>query len=99
MEATHASALAKLDDSFFKVRLERCTPAEKRYMRALAELGAGPVRSGDIAERLGVKSTSVAPTRGNLIKKGMIYSPAHGDTAFTVPMFDEYMKRAMPEFS
>lgn len=92
------NALSTLDESFFKVRFERCTPSEKKYMRALAELGSGSFRSGDIAELLGVKTTSAAPTRGNLIKKGMIYSPAHGDTEFTVPMFDEYMKRAMPNY-
>jgi hypothetical protein len=91
----HNNAIAVLDQSFFKVRFDRCTPSEKKYMRALAELGAGAHRSGDIAGLLNVKSTSVAPTRSNLIKKGMIYSPSHGDTAFTVPLFDQYMKRAM----
>lgn len=96
--SAHNNALATLDDSFFKVRFERCTPSEKKYMRALAELGSGSFRSGDVADILGVKTTSIAPTRGNLIKKGMIYSPAHGDTEFTVPMFDEYMKRAMPNY-
>ena len=88
-------AIRTLDDSFFKVRFDRCTPSERRYMRALAELGEGAHRSGDIAEKLGVKTTSVGPTRGKLIRKGMIYSPSHGDTAFTVPLFDEYMVRAM----
>jgi hypothetical protein len=96
--SAHNNALAKLDSSFFKVRFERCTPSEKRYMRALAELGSGAFRSGDVADLLGLKTTSVAPTRGKLIKKGMIYAPAHGDTEFTVPMFDEYMKRAMPNY-
>jgi hypothetical protein len=91
-------AIARLDESFFRVRYERCTPGEKQYMRALAELGEGAHRSGDIAEMLRVKVTSVAPTRSQLIKKGMIYSPSHGDTAFTVPLFHEYMKRAMPKF-
>ncbi len=99
VEKAHKGALATLDESFFKVRFERCTPSEKKYMRALAELGSGPFRSGDIADLLGVKTTSVAPTRAKLLKKGMIYSPAHGDTEFTVPLFDEYMKRAMPDFS
>jgi hypothetical protein len=91
------SALAILDESFFKVRFDRCTPSEKKYMRALAELGSGSHRSGDIAEKLGTKSTSVAPTRSKLIQKGMIYSPQHGDTAFTVPLFDAYMRRAIPD--
>ena len=89
-------AIKELDQSFFKVRFDRCTPSEKKYMRALAEFGRGTHRSGDIAERLDVKVTSVAPTRSALIKKGMIYSPSHGDTAFTVPLFDQYMMRAMP---
>ncbi|MCY3878310.1 MAG: ATP-binding protein [Rhodobacteraceae bacterium] len=91
-------ALAELDASFFRVRFDRLTPAEKRYMRAMAELGPGPHRSGDIAAPLGRMVTSVAPTRNSLIGKGMIYSPAHGDTAFTVPLFDGFMKRIMPEW-
>ncbi len=90
-------AIESLDENFFKVRFDRCTPAEKRYMRALAHFGPGSHRSGDIAEMLGVKTTSVGPTRGKLIRKGMIYSPSHGDTAFTVPLFDKYMLRVMPE--
>jgi hypothetical protein len=65
-------------------------------MRALAELGPGAHRSGDIAQLLGVKTTSVGPTRGYLIRKGMIYAPAHAETEFTVPLFDEYMRRAVP---
>jgi GTPase SAR1 family protein len=89
-------AIAALDQSFFRVRFDRCTPSEKRYMRALADLGEGAKRSGDIADRLGVKVTSVGPTRSKLIAKGMIYSPQHGETAFTVPLFDEYMRRTMP---
>ncbi len=91
-----ALAVAELDQSFFKVRFDRCNPSEKKYMRALAEFGRGTHRSGDIADCLGVKVQSVAPTRGALIKKGMIYSPSHGETAFTVPLFDQYMRRAMP---
>jgi DNA-binding CsgD family transcriptional regulator len=93
--ATIAS-IARLDQSFFRVRLDRLTPREKDYLRALAELGADPQRSGDIAEKLGVEVNRVAPLRNGLIKKGMIYSPAHGDTAFTVPLFEAFMKRTMP---
>jgi hypothetical protein len=92
-------ALAELDAGFFRVRFDRLTPAEKRYLRAMAELGPGPHRSGDIAERLGKGVTSVAPVRSTLVAKGMIYSPAHGDTAFTVPLFDGFMKRIMPELT
>jgi len=90
------SALAALDASFFRVRFDRLTPAEKRYLRAMAELGPGPHRSGDIADRLNRKVTALGPTRNQLISKGMIWSPNHGDTAFTVPLFDDFMKRIMP---
>jgi hypothetical protein len=88
--------VAALDESFFRVRFDRLTPLEKRYLRAMAELGAGPHRSGDIAEMLGRKVTALGPTRNQLIAKGMIWSPSHGDTAFTVPLFDEFMRRIMP---
>jgi hypothetical protein len=83
----------QLDENFFLVRMDRLTPAEKRYLTAMAELGEGPHRSGDIAGRLGVKVESVAPRRSALIQKGMVFSPAHGDTAFTVPLFDEFLRR------
>ena len=90
------AAIAALDESFFRVRFDRLTPSEKRYLRAMAELGPGPHRSGDIADQLGRKVTSLGPTRNQLIAKGMIWSPSHGDTAFTVPLFDEFMRRIMP---
>ena len=91
-----ATAIAALDESFFRVRFDRLTPAEKKYLRAMAEIGPGPHRSGAIAERLERDVTSLAPTRSALIRKGMVWSPSHGDTAFTVPLFDEFMKRSMP---
>lgn len=91
------SAVARLDKNFFRVRFDRCTPSEKSFLRAMAELGAGPQRTGDIAGVLGLKVTSLGPVRAKLIKKGMIYSPAHGDMAFTVPLFDEFMRRAIPK--
>jgi len=96
VEAASTSAIAALDDSFFRVRFDRLTPAEKRYLRAMAELGPGPHRSGDIADELQRKVTSLGPTRSQLIDKGMVWSPSHGDTAFTVPLFDEFMSRIMP---
>ena len=96
VETATVGAIADLDATFFRVRLDRLAPAQKRYLRAMAKLGPGPHRSGEIAEALGKQVTSVAPTRAQLIEKGMIYSPAHGDTAFTVPLFDEYMRRTMP---
>jgi hypothetical protein len=92
------TALADLDTSFFRVRFDRLTRAEKNYVRAMAELGPGPYRSGDIAECLGKSSNAFGPTRDSLIKKGMIYSVAHGDNAFTVPLFDAFLKRTMPDW-
>lgn len=92
-------SIQNLDKDFFRVRFDRLTPSEKRYVRALAELGSKPQRSGDIAEKLGVAVNRVAPLRSQLIKKGMIYSPAHGDTAFTVPLFEEFLIRHIPKFS
>ncbi len=89
-------SIKRLDESFFRVRFDRLTPREKEYLRALAGLGSGDHRSGDISEKMGVKVQSIAPIRNSLIKKGMIFSPAHGDTEFTVPLFDEFMKRIMP---
>ncbi len=89
-------AIAALDKSFFRVRFDRLTPVEKKYLRAMSQLGPGPHRSGDIAVVLGRKVTSLGPTRSQLVAKGMIWSPSHGDTAFTVPLFDTFMRRIMP---
>ena len=88
----------RLDQNFFRVRFDRLTPREKDYLRAMAYLGSSPYRTGDIATALGEKITTLGPVRASLIKKGMIYSPAHGDMAFTVPLFDEFLVRAMPAF-
>lgn len=92
----HRQAVAALDESFFRVRFDRLTPMEKRYLRAMAELGPGPHRSGDIAVEMKRAVNSLGPIRAKLISKGMIWSQTHGDTAFTVPLFDEFMKRIMP---
>ena len=91
-------AMAALDASFFRVRFDRLTPREQEYLRAMAELGPGPHRSGKVAAKLGIAVTSAGPLRTGLIRKGMIWSPSYGDTAFTVPMFDQYMFRAMPDW-
>lgn len=96
METASRSAIAALDEGFFRVRFDRLTPSEKRYLRAMAELGPGPHRSGSIAEVLERGVTSLAPVRSQLIAKGMIWSPSHGDTTFTVPLFDGFMQRIMP---
>ena len=96
VQAASVEAVATLDESFFRLRFDRLTRAEKRYLRAMAELGPGPHRSGDIADALQRKLTSLGPTRAQLIDKGMVWSPNHGDTAFTVPLFDAFMQRTMP---
>jgi hypothetical protein len=96
VQSVARTAIAALDESFFRVRFDRLTPSEKRYLRAMAELGPGPHRSGAIAEVLERDVRSLGPTRGQLIAKGMIWSPSHGDTAFTVPLFDQFMRRIMP---
>lgn len=96
VEAATELVIAALDEGFFRVRFDRLTPSEKRYLRAMAVLGPGPHRSGAIADVLGRTVQSVAPTRFNLVRKGMVWSPSHGDTAFTVPLFDGFMHRVMP---
>ncbi|HEY0976045.1 MAG TPA: ATP-binding protein [Flavobacteriales bacterium] len=96
VERASLTAVAALDESFFRVRFDRLTPTEKRYLRGMAELGPGPHRSGDIADVLGQRVTALGPLRNQLISKGMIWSPNHGDTAFTVPLFDAFMHRIMP---
>ncbi|MDO9314621.1 MAG: ATP-binding protein [Burkholderiaceae bacterium] len=96
VDTASVTAIAALDESFFRVRFDRLTPKEKKYLRAMAELGEGPHRSGDIASCFNADVSSLAPTRSSLIAKGMVWSPNHGDTAFTVPMFDDFMKRTVP---
>ncbi len=98
-ERATANALERLDKGFFRVRLDRLTPREKDYVRAMAALGPGPHRSGEIAQKLSMDVTTAGPLRNGVIKKGMVYSPQHGDTAFTVPMFDEFMRRSMPDWA
>ena len=96
VERASATAVAALDESFFRVRFDRLTPAERRYLRAMAALGPGPHRSGDVARILERPVTSLGPTRSQLIAKGMVWSASHGDTDFTVPLFDQFMQRIMP---
>lgn len=96
-EATQ-TVIRRLDENFFRVRFDRLTPREKQFLRAMAHLGPGAQHTSDIADTLGVKITSLGPVRANLIKKGMIYSPSHGAMSFTVPLFDEFMRRTIPEF-
>ena len=86
-------ATKRLDDGFFKVRFDRLTPKEREYVIAMAKLGPGPYRSSDVAVALNETHQSLGPRRSQIIRKGMIYSPSHGDIAFTVPMFNEYLMR------
>ena len=85
-----------LDANFFRVRFDRLTPLQQKYLRAMAELGVGPHQTGDIAATLGVTTGAVATVRQQLINKGMVWSQRHGETALTVPLFSEFMKRQMP---
>jgi hypothetical protein len=96
VDLAHPTAIAALDDSFFRVRFDRLTPSEKRYLRAMADLGEGPYNSTTIAEHLGRKPSSFGPIRASLVAKGMIYTPGYGQSAFTVPLFDAFMRRIMP---
>ena len=93
VEARRPRVVRHPDEHFFLVRFDPLTPKEQDSLRAMAGLGPGPHRSSDIAAALGVKVESVAPRRASLIAKGTVYSPAHGDTAFTVPMFDAFLLR------
>jgi hypothetical protein len=99
VKAATATVIQRLDQNFFRVRFDRLTPSEKRFLRAMAGLGSGAHRSGEVADALGVSVKSLGPVRAKLLKKGMIYSPAHGDMAFTVPLFDQFMLRAMPRLN
>lgn len=98
VQAASAASIPRLDTNFFRARYQRLTPSETRVLRAMADLGPGPHRTGDIAERLGIMLSSMGPVRAKLIRKGMIYSPAHGELAFTVPLFNEFMIRQIPTF-
>jgi hypothetical protein len=95
---TTESVRDRLDQNFFRVRFDRLTPREKQYLRAMAQIGPGPYRTGDIAEMIKAKLSTLGPVRASLIKKGMIFSPAYGEMAFTVPLFNEFMRRVMPVF-
>lgn len=88
--------IQRLDKNFFRVRFDRLVPSEKNFLRAMAELGPGPYRTGDIVAILHSKNSLIAPVRAKLIKKGMLFSPCHGELAFTVPLFDKFMIRAIP---
>lgn len=93
VETASRAAIERLDQSFFRVRFDRLTPKEREYVFAMARLGDGPYRSADVAAELHEDLRTLGPRRASIIAKGMIYSPAHGDIAFTVPMFDDFLRR------
>lgn len=95
---TKANSMVKerLDQNFFRVRFDRLAPQEKSYLRAMATIGQGPYRSSDVAETFGKKLSRFGPIRASLLKKGMIYSPSYGEIDFTVPLFNQFILRAMP---
>jgi AAA ATPase domain len=90
--------IEQLDNNFFRVRFDRLTPGERVFLRTMADLGEGPYKAGDIADKCDVKVSALSSTRANLMKKGMIYSPSYGYIAFTVPLFDQFMRRIMPNY-
>lgn len=89
--------MEQLDNNFFRVRFDRLTQGERNFLRTMAELGEGPYKAGDIADQFHVKVSALSTTRAGLMKKGMIYSPSYGYIAFTVPLFDQFMRRIMPK--
>jgi hypothetical protein len=99
VERSSKAAIRRLDHNFFHSRYERLSDPQKTYLRAMAELGPGPHKSGDIAQLLRKRTSQLGPTRDGLIQNGMIYSPKYGYAAFTVPLFDEFMRRAVPQLS
>ncbi|MGI8841994.1 MAG: AAA family ATPase [Caulobacteraceae bacterium] len=96
VRAATPTAMAALDQNFFRVRFDRLTPSERIYLRAMAGLGDGPARSADVAASLDRTTNAAGPVRDSLIRKGMLYSPELGVLDFTVPLFGDFMRRAMP---
>ena len=99
VKAATPAAIAELDASFFRVRLDRLSPKERDYLSAIAKLGDSGARSADVAAAMGRSLASVAPLRDALVKKGMIYSPIYGSIDFTVPLFGDFLRRALPSRS
>jgi hypothetical protein len=91
-------AIEELDGGFFRVRTGRLTDQQRSYLRAMAEIGPGPMRSADVAGMLNRTTTALGPVRDQLLKKALCYSPRWGELDFTVPMFDAFMRRWIPVF-
>ena len=99
VKAATPAAMAALDQNFFRVRFDRLTPAERIYLRAMAEIGDGPARSADVAAALSKTTNAAGPVRDSLIRKGMLFSPGLGTLDFTVPLFGDFMRRAVPSMT
>lgn len=98
LEDAHAAfpvAKSELDSGFFAARFDRTTRAERDYLLAMASFGTGPYQSGDVARSMGRRTTQVGPVRDSLIKRGLCYSPSHNVIDFTVPMFDQFVRRRL----
>ncbi|WP_460159054.1 ATP-binding protein [Pseudomonas sp. S1_H07] len=93
VEHSYSETLASLDAGFFRVRIDRLTPSEVQFVKAMSTLGDGPYAIADVAKVMGRPQSSLGPTRANIISKGMIYSTDHGYLNFTVPLFAEFMRR------
>ena len=93
VENAEMRALDRLDAGFFNVRFDRLTKAEVEYVKAMAALGAGPYNVNDVARKLGKEPKQLGPRRASIIAKGMIYAPSYGDLDFTVPLFDDFLRR------
>lgn len=94
---SYQAFIDKLDESFFKARLDRATPTEKNFMCTMVFCGNLPCSIADVANHLNKKVESISPTRGQLINKGFIYDTSYGMIDFTVPQFDKYLKRVYPD--
>lgn len=90
------AAGASLDTSFFAARVARIPESEVTYVRALASLGSGPHRSGEVAAAAGSTTSSVAAYRDRLIGEGLVYAPKYGWVEFAIPHFDDFVRRNLP---
>lgn len=93
--AAEPAAHSELDGSFFRTRFDRISDGERAYLRAMADLGVGPHQSGAVAARLGRRTNQIGPTRERLIRRGLVYSPRYGEVTFTVPLFDQFLRRVL----
>lgn len=93
VETVDSVVTEQLDGNFFHVRMERLTPSERMFLRTMATFDGPTVKMADISSALGISPNALGPRRSSLIKRGMIYSPEHGLVAFTVPLFNEFLRR------